>query len=127
MGIFIWGQIMKRKGYTITELLSVLSIVAIIGSASLPAYNGLKQEAQVYKAQKEAQTLKAAVESYYTKNRSQNPVIKRSQPSTHQKMIQKSKEIMKAYSHKQNKIVLHKITFSQFHLYHPYQQRKHNL
>ncbi len=57
-----------KKGFTLIELIMVLSIMSIIASMALPAYLGMREEGMYTKAQKEVTTLQAAVESYWLKN-----------------------------------------------------------
>jgi type IV pilus assembly protein PilA len=55
----------KHKGFTLVELLIVMSVVAILVAMIIPSFRGMQQEAWMTKADKEVLTLKTAIESYY--------------------------------------------------------------
>jgi prepilin-type N-terminal cleavage/methylation domain-containing protein len=57
-----------KKGFTLIELVMVLSVMAVITSVALPAFLSMRQEAMYTKAQKEVQFLQAAVENYKNEN-----------------------------------------------------------
>lgn len=57
-----------RKGFTLIEMLIVMAVVAILVAIIIPSYRGMQNEAWIAKAEKEVQTLQAAVESYYRHN-----------------------------------------------------------
>ena len=54
-----------RKGFTLIEMLIVMAVVSILIAIIIPSYRGMQNDAWIAKAEKEAQTLQAAVESYY--------------------------------------------------------------
>ncbi len=55
---------MWRKGYTVIELLSVLSMIAIMASLSVPSLQTMKTEAKITKAESEIRTLQTVIERY---------------------------------------------------------------
>ena len=57
---------MKNNAFTILELVIVLSILGILIGIAIPRIKGMQQSGQIAQAQKEVQTLQAALESYYT-------------------------------------------------------------
>ncbi len=57
-----------KKGFTLIELLIVMAVVSILIAIIIPSYRGMQQDAWLAKAEKELQTLQAAVESYYRHN-----------------------------------------------------------
>ncbi len=59
---------MKRKGFTLIELLIVMAVIAILVAIAVPAFRGMRQEAQTTRAQGDLKVLKIAVESYYKTN-----------------------------------------------------------
>ena len=64
---------MKTKnnyGFTIIELLVVISVIAIIVGIAVPRFRGMQDEANKAKSKSELKTLQTAVESYYI---NQNP------------------------------------------------------
>jgi len=61
---------MRRKGFTLIELMIVIVIISILIGAALPRFKGMQDEANQSKAQSELRTLQVAVESYYI---NQNP------------------------------------------------------
>jgi len=54
----------RRKGFTIIELLIVISVIAILVGIALPRFRGMQDEGNVAKAHGELRTLQTAVESY---------------------------------------------------------------
>lgn len=58
-------RIKSGAGFSLLELLIVMAVMAVITAIALPSFRGMRNEASVTKAEKEVQTLKSAVESYY--------------------------------------------------------------
>lgn len=56
----------RKKGFTIIELLIVISVIAILVGIALPRFKGMKDEANIAKAKGELTSIQAAVESYWT-------------------------------------------------------------
>ncbi|MCA9404938.1 MAG: prepilin-type N-terminal cleavage/methylation domain-containing protein [Candidatus Omnitrophica bacterium] len=56
---------MKSKGFTIIELLVVITVISILVGIAVPRIKGMQDEANRTKAQAETKTIKAAIESYY--------------------------------------------------------------
>ena len=61
---------MKRnaKGFTLVELIIVISVIAILVGIALPRLRGMIDEGNTAKAASELRALQAAVESYYVHN-----------------------------------------------------------
>jgi len=61
---------MKRevKGFTLVELIIVISVIAILIGIALPRMRGMIDEGNTAKAGSELRALQAAVESYYIHN-----------------------------------------------------------
>jgi len=57
---------MKNKGFTILEILVVLSVIAILIGIAVPRLKGMQDQANISKAKAELKTLQAAIVSYYT-------------------------------------------------------------
>ena len=57
-----------KKAFTLIEMLIVMAVVSILIAIIIPSYRGMQQDAWIAKAEKELQTLQAAVESYYRHN-----------------------------------------------------------
>ena len=60
----------SKRGFTIIELLVVISVIAILVGVALPRFKGMQEEANKGKAKAELKTLQTAVESFYI---NQNP------------------------------------------------------
>ncbi len=60
-------------GFTILEILVVISIIAIMIGIAGPRIKGLRDEGNVSKARRELKTLQAAVESYRSNHANTNP------------------------------------------------------
>ena len=54
-----------KKGFTLIELLIVMGVVAILIAIVIPSFRGMQDEARMTRAQKECESLQAAVEGYY--------------------------------------------------------------
>lgn len=54
-----------KKGFTILELVIVLSVLVILIGIAIPRIKGMQQSGQMTQAKAELQTLQAAMESYY--------------------------------------------------------------
>ena len=63
----------KNKGFTLVELVIVMSVIAIVLSVVIPNLRGMQQEGQYTKAEAELQTLKTAVTSYWRNHSSAYP------------------------------------------------------
>jgi prepilin-type N-terminal cleavage/methylation domain-containing protein len=59
---------LRRKGFTILELLIVISVIAILVGIALPRFKGMQDEGNIAKAKGELRTLQTAVESYVIHN-----------------------------------------------------------
>ena len=59
---------LSRKGFTLIELIIVLTVIGVILGIAIPAYKGMKDEANLTKARGDLNTLKTAVTSYYKNN-----------------------------------------------------------
>lgn len=64
---------MKRKGFTILELLIVIAVISILVGIALPRFKGLQDEGNIARAKGELRMLQTAVESYYIHNNSTLP------------------------------------------------------
>ena len=58
----------NRKGFTLVELIIVISVIAILVGIALPRLRGMIDEGNTAKAASELRALQAAVESYYIHN-----------------------------------------------------------
>jgi general secretion pathway protein G len=58
-------RLIRAKGFTIVELLIVISVIAILVGLALPRFKGMQDEGNIAKAKGELRTLQTAVESYY--------------------------------------------------------------
>jgi prepilin-type N-terminal cleavage/methylation domain-containing protein len=61
---------MKAKGFTILELIVVISVLLILIGIAIPRIKGMQDSGNITKANAELQTLQTAMESYYS---NQNP------------------------------------------------------
>ena len=55
---------MKRKAFTLIELMIVMAVIAILIGIILPSFKGMKDEAQYSKVRGDLRTLQTAVESF---------------------------------------------------------------
>lgn len=53
-----------KKGFTILEILVVISVIAILIGIAIPRFKGMQDEAGIIKAKSELKTIQAAMESY---------------------------------------------------------------
>jgi len=63
----IKGQ-MDKKGFTIIELLMVLTVLALLIGITIPKMRGMQQSGLIVKAKGELQTVQTAVENYNSFN-----------------------------------------------------------
>jgi len=56
----------SKKGFTILEILVVLSVIAILIGIAVPRLKGMQDQANISKAKAELRALQAAIVSYYT-------------------------------------------------------------
>jgi len=56
----------QNIGFTIIELVIVISVLAILMGISIPRIKGMIQQANIVKAKKELASLETGVEQYYT-------------------------------------------------------------
>ncbi len=54
-----------KKGFTILELLVVVSVLVILIGIAIPRFKGMQDAARVAQAKGELQTMQSAVETYY--------------------------------------------------------------
>jgi general secretion pathway protein G len=54
-----------NRGFTLVELLVVISVIAILLGIIIPRFKGMQEEANRSKAKAELKTLQVAVESWY--------------------------------------------------------------
>lgn len=57
-----------KKGFTILEILVVVSVIAILIGIAVPRFKGMQDEANIIKARSELKTVQAAMESYRNQN-----------------------------------------------------------
>ncbi|MFZ5799928.1 MAG: prepilin-type N-terminal cleavage/methylation domain-containing protein [Candidatus Omnitrophota bacterium] len=62
-----------RKAFTLIELMIVMAIVAVLVGMVLPRFKGMRDQANISKAQGEVRAIKTAIESYYIRNGSYPP------------------------------------------------------
>ena len=60
------SKALRLKGFTILELLVVLTVLIILISIAVPRLKGMRDNANISKANTELQTIQSAIESYYT-------------------------------------------------------------
>ena len=56
------------KGFTLIELMIVMAIIAVLVGMILPRFRGMRDQANISKAQGEIRSIKTAIESYYMTN-----------------------------------------------------------
>ena len=57
------GRLLKRRGFTIVELLIVIVVIAILAAISIVAYNGIQQRAQVSRRESDASNYLKAIQA----------------------------------------------------------------
>ena len=67
------GESKMRRGFTLIELMIVISVMAILIGISLPYFKGMQDEGNSAKCAGELRTLATAIESYYIHNSSEYP------------------------------------------------------
>ncbi|MBF0511428.1 MAG: type II secretion system protein [Candidatus Omnitrophica bacterium] len=63
-----------KKGFTIIELIIVLTVLIILIGIIVPRIGGMQQQGNMVKVKSELQTLQSAIESYYA-NETSNPKL----------------------------------------------------
>jgi len=56
---------MKKRGFTIIELLIVMAVIAILVGIAVPSFRAIQNQAWTAKAQGDIKVIKMACESYY--------------------------------------------------------------
>jgi prepilin-type N-terminal cleavage/methylation domain-containing protein len=64
---------LRRKGFTILELLIVIAVIAILVGIALPRFKGMQDEGNIARAKGELRMLTTAIESYYIHNNNTLP------------------------------------------------------
>ena len=64
----------KTLGFTILEILVVISVIAILIGIAIPKFKGMQDHAKTIKATGDLRTIQAALESYYIHNHNTYPV-----------------------------------------------------
>jgi prepilin-type N-terminal cleavage/methylation domain-containing protein len=64
---------MKRKAFTLIELLIVMTVIAILAGVLVPSFRGYQSEAWIIKAEGDIGTLQLAIETYFRKNNNEYP------------------------------------------------------
>lgn len=64
---------MRERGLTLTELLIVLAIIAILAAIAVPTYSGIKRRSMKRARDADLQAIKLAVEQYRAINRTYGP------------------------------------------------------
>jgi general secretion pathway protein G len=64
---------LRKKGFTIVELLIVITVIAILVGIALPRFRGMQDEGNIAKAKGELRTQQTAVESYFIHNSNTYP------------------------------------------------------
>jgi len=60
--------LLGEKGFTLIEMLLVLTLIAAIVGIALPSFRSMQQEGNMTRAQGDLRTLQTATESYYIHN-----------------------------------------------------------
>lgn len=61
---------MKRKGFTIIELLIVMAVIALLIGIAIPSFRAMQTQAKETRAQGDTRVMKLALEKYYINNNS---------------------------------------------------------
>ncbi|MBU0672468.1 MAG: type II secretion system GspH family protein [Candidatus Margulisbacteria bacterium] len=61
---------MKRRGFTIIELLIVMAVIALLVGIAIPSFRAVQDQAKVARAQGDLRVMKLAMEDYYINNNS---------------------------------------------------------
>jgi len=64
-----------RQGFTLIEMMIVISVIAILIGVLLPSFRGSQDEAATQRARSEMRTIATALESYYIHNSSAYPSV----------------------------------------------------
>ena len=64
---------LRRKGFTILELLIVIAVISILVGIALPRFKGMQDEGNIARAKGELRMLTTAIESYYIHNNNTLP------------------------------------------------------
>ena len=67
------GENKMRRGFTLIELMIVISVMAILIGISLPYFKGMQDEGKSAKAAGELRTLTTGIESYYIHHDNEYP------------------------------------------------------
>ena len=62
-----------RTGFTLIEMMIVISVIAILIGVLLPSFRGSQDEASIQRARSELRTIATALESYYIHNSNAYP------------------------------------------------------
>ncbi|MDP2940375.1 MAG: prepilin-type N-terminal cleavage/methylation domain-containing protein [Candidatus Omnitrophota bacterium] len=58
----------NKKAFTLIELMIVMAIIAVLVGMILPRFRGMRDQANISKAQGEVRAIKTAIESYFIRN-----------------------------------------------------------
>lgn len=58
----------NRMSFTLIELMIVMAIIAVLVGMILPRFKGMRDQANISKAQGEVRAIKTAIESYFIRN-----------------------------------------------------------
>ena len=61
---------MKKRGFTIIELLIVMAVIALLVGIAIPSFRAMQTQAKETRAQGDTRVLKLALEKYYISNNS---------------------------------------------------------
>ena len=64
---------MKKKAFTIIEILIVIAVISILIGIALPRFKGMQDEGNIAKSKGDLRTLQTAVESFYIHNNNAYP------------------------------------------------------